>query len=79
MSYGYLGDSSTKIKQVKKNDGIITASEAFDLETKGHLGGSWELIQTQSHSVYPNGGDIVLDGKKVGTQIAKSSTSAVRG
>ena len=50
MSYGYLGDSSTKIKQVKKNDGIITASEAFDLESKGHLGGSWELIQTQSHS-----------------------------
>ena len=32
MPYGYLGDTSTKIKQVKKNDGIITASEACDLE-----------------------------------------------
>ena len=50
MPYGYLGDTSTKIKQVKKNDGIITASDALDLTTQGHLGGSLELIQTQTHS-----------------------------
>ena len=44
MSYGYLGDTSTKIKQVKKNDGLISASEAFDLQSKGHLGDSYNLI-----------------------------------
>ena len=50
MSYGYLGDTSTKIKQVKKNDGIITASDVLDLQSKGHLGGSLELIQSQTVS-----------------------------
>ena len=50
MSYGYLGDTSTKIKQVKKNDGIITASDVVDLTSKGHLGGSLKLIATASHS-----------------------------
>ena len=44
MPYGYLGDTSTKIKQVKKNDGLISASEAFDLQSKGHLGDSYNLI-----------------------------------
>ena len=44
MPYGYLGDTSTKIKQVKKNDGLISASEAFDLQSKGHLGDSYNII-----------------------------------
>jgi len=44
MSFGYLGDTSTKIKQVKKNDGVISIAEAYDLEKLGHLGGSLQLI-----------------------------------
>ena len=48
MPYGYLGDSSTKIKQVKKNDGLISVSEALDLQSKGHWGGSLELITSNS-------------------------------
>lgn len=44
MSFGYLGDTSTKIKQVKKNDGVISIAEAYELEKLGHLGGSLELI-----------------------------------
>ena len=50
MSYGYLGDTSTKIKQVKKNDGILTPSDVLDLESKGHIGGSLELIAEQTTS-----------------------------
>ena len=50
MSFGYLGDTSTKIKQVKKNDGILTPSDVVDLQSKGHLGGSLELIESQTHS-----------------------------
>ena len=50
MSYGYLGDTSTKIKQVKKNDGILTTSDVLDLESKGNLGGSMELIESQIYS-----------------------------
>ena len=48
MSYGYLGDTSTKIKQVKKNDGILTPSDVLDLESKGHWGGSLDLITSGS-------------------------------
>ena len=48
MSYGYLGDTSTKIKQQKKNEGIFTPSEALDLDVLGHLGGAIELIQSQT-------------------------------
>ena len=50
MSYGYLGDTSTKIKQVKKNDGILTPSDVVDLQSQGHLSGSLELIQSQTLS-----------------------------
>jgi hypothetical protein len=45
MSFGYLGDTSTKIKQVVKNQGVISISEAYELEKAGHLGGSQELIE----------------------------------
>ena len=44
MSFGYLGDTSTKISQKKKNDGIISVNEAYELEKKGQLTGSYELI-----------------------------------
>ena len=49
MSFGYLGDTSTKIKQQVKNQGVISVSEAYELEKAGHLGGSLELIA--SHTV----------------------------
>ena len=44
MSFGYLGDTSTKIKQAVKNQGVISVSEAYELEKKGQLTGSYELI-----------------------------------
>tara|TARA_R100000008_G_C3575921_1_gene165258 strand:- start:1220 stop:1855 length:636 start_codon:yes stop_codon:yes gene_type:complete len=50
MSYGYLGDTSTKIKQVRKNDGVISVTNALDLKSQGHLGGSLELIEEQTIS-----------------------------
>ena len=30
MSFGYLGDTSTKIKQQVKNNGVISVSEDYD-------------------------------------------------
>ena len=48
MSFGYLGDTSTKIKQQVKNNGIISVSEAYELEKVGQLSGSLELIQSQT-------------------------------
>tara|TARA_R100000426_G_scaffold12762_3_gene12645 strand:- start:315 stop:923 length:609 start_codon:yes stop_codon:yes gene_type:complete len=50
MSFGYLGDTSTKIKQQVKNQGVISISEAYELEKAGHFGGSLELIQSQTIS-----------------------------
>jgi hypothetical protein len=50
MSYGYLGDTSTSIKQQVKNQGILSPSDVVDLESKGHLGGSLELIEEQTIS-----------------------------
>jgi len=45
MSFGYLGDTSTKIKQKVKNQGVISVSEAYELQKKGQLTGSLELIE----------------------------------
>ena len=50
MSFGYLGDTSTKIKQQVKNQGVISIAEAYELEKAGHLGGSLEHISTTSFS-----------------------------
>ena len=50
MSFGYLGDTSTKIKQQVKNNGVISVNENLDLVSKGHLGGSLELINTYTVS-----------------------------
>jgi len=48
MSFGYIGDTSTSVKQQVKNKGILTTQESFDLERQGFLGGSLELIETQT-------------------------------
>ena len=50
MSFGYIGDTSTSVKQKVKNKGILTTEESFDLERQGFLGGSLELIQEQNYS-----------------------------
>lgn len=50
MSFGYIGDTSTSVKQQVKNKGILTTQESFDLERQGFLGGSLELIQSQTFS-----------------------------
>ena len=48
MPYGYVGDISTKIKQSKKNNGVLTVNEIAALETDGSWGGSLEHIETQT-------------------------------
>ena len=50
MSYGYVGDTSTSIKQQVKNAGVLSVSDVLDLEGKGQLGGSLELIEEQTVS-----------------------------
>ena len=50
MSFGYIGDTSTSVKQQVKNKGILTTQESFDLERQGFLGGSLELIESQTIS-----------------------------
>ena len=50
MSFGYIGDTSTSVKQQVKNKGILTTQESFDLERQGFLGGSLEHISTTSFS-----------------------------
>ena len=50
MSFGYIGDTPTKVNQKVKNTGILSISEAFDLERQGFLGGSLELIAEQTYS-----------------------------
>tara|TARA_R100000773_G_C4132132_1_gene62519 strand:- start:13 stop:234 length:222 start_codon:yes stop_codon:yes gene_type:complete len=50
MSFGYIGDISTKIKQQVKNEGILSVTELLELEKDGFLGGSLELIEQQNYS-----------------------------
>ena len=50
MSFGYIGDTSTSVKQQVKNKGILTTQESFDLERQGFLGGSLELIASDTFS-----------------------------
>ena len=50
MSYGYIGDTSTSIKQQVKNAGVLSMNDVLDLEGKGQLGGSLELIEEQTVS-----------------------------
>ena len=54
MSYGYIGDTSTSIKQQVKNAGVLSMSDVVDLKSKGHLGGSLELISEQTVSSVAN-------------------------
>ena len=48
MSFGYVGDTSTSIKQQVKNAGVLSVTDVLDLEGKGQLGGSLELIAENS-------------------------------
>tara|TARA_R100000231_G_scaffold1814_4_gene3152 strand:+ start:2420 stop:3052 length:633 start_codon:yes stop_codon:yes gene_type:complete len=50
MSFGYIGDTSTSVKQQVKNKGILTTQESFDLERQGFLGGSLEFITETTFS-----------------------------
>jgi hypothetical protein len=50
MSFGYIGDISTKIKQQVKNEGILSVTELLELEKDGFLGGSLELIAESNYS-----------------------------
>ena len=50
MSFGYLGDTSTKIKQQVKNQGILSISDVYELEKAGHISGSLELIASTTVS-----------------------------
>ena len=50
MPYGYVGDISDKIKQSKKNNGVLNVNEIADLENEGNWGGSLELIEEQTIS-----------------------------
>ena len=50
MSFGYLGNTSTKIKQQVKNNGVISVTDNLDLASKGQDSGSLELIDTISYS-----------------------------
>ena len=50
MSFGYIGDTSTSVKQQVKNKGILTTQESFDLERQGFLGGSLEFISETTFS-----------------------------
>lgn len=50
MSYGYIGDTSTSIKQQVKNAGVLSMNDVLDLKGKGQLGGSLELIITSTAS-----------------------------
>ena len=48
MSYGYIGDTSSSIKQQVKNAGVLSVSDVLDLKGKGQLGGSLEFIEEQN-------------------------------
>ena len=50
MPFGYLGDTSTKIKQQVKNNGVISVNDNLDLTSKGQDSGSLELISTTTFS-----------------------------
>ena len=47
MPYGYLG---TTPNQQLKNSGVFSVEEALALKNLGELGGSMELIQSQTAS-----------------------------
>ena len=50
MSFGYLGNTSTKIKQQVKNNGVISVTDNLDLTSKGQDSGGFELIESKSIS-----------------------------
>ena len=44
MSYGYIGDTSTSIKQQVKNEGVLSIDDIHELQEAGQLGGSLDFI-----------------------------------
>ena len=50
MSYGYIGDTSTSIKQQVKNQGVLSMNDVQNLKSLGQWGGSLELIEEQTVS-----------------------------
>ena len=50
MPYGYVGDISDKIKQSKKNNGVLSINEVAYLQADGHWGGSMDLIEEKDCS-----------------------------
>lgn len=50
MSYGYLGDTSTSIKQQVKNAGVLTPNDILELTAAKQISGSLEFIGEQSLS-----------------------------
>ena len=66
MPYGYVGDISDKIKQSKKNNGVLTVNEIADLQTDGSWGGSLELIDGGS-KINLHSGDKVKAVSSVGS------------
>ncbi len=44
MSYGYLGDTSTSIKQQVKNAGVLTPEDILELTAAKQISGSLEFI-----------------------------------
>lgn len=44
MSFGYLGDTSTKINQKVKNAGVLSVDDIHELQEAGQLGGSLDFI-----------------------------------
>jgi len=50
MSYGYLGDTSTSIKQQVKNAGVLSMADVAELEAAKQISGSLELVSSTSFS-----------------------------
>jgi hypothetical protein len=69
MSFGYIGDTSTKINQKVKNKGVLSISDAFELEKLGHLGGSQKLISKHTISSDATVQFAALQGDKYKTHL----------
>ena len=78
MSFGYIGDTPTKVNQKVKNTGILSISEAFALERQGFLGGSLELILIQNgKNIHSTSLDIGHLSQISNEEIAKALNSSV--
>ena len=46
MPFGYVGDTSSKIIQKVKNDGVLNIDDVRELEVNKQIGGSYQLVET---------------------------------